>query len=234
MMPRRDRLIMIGPSLLAADSARLGEETAAAVAGLADYIHVDVMDGDFVQPITFGEHVVRAIKPYAGDVPIEVHMMVTEPARHVERFAHAGAGIIVVHAEACADLAETVDAVRRSGARAGIAVKPQTPIDPILPFLDDIAVALLMTVEPGYGGQTYLPEVEPKIGQMGTIISERGVNVAIEVDGGINEGTIGAAVRAGARLLVAGTGVYGRPEPVSERIALLRGLAEEALSPRSS
>ena len=221
--------IKIAPSILASDFARLGEETAAVAQGGADYIHIDVMDGHFVPPITIGAQMIRAIKPYAGNVPLVAHMMVTEPGRHVRHIADAGADVIVVHAEACADLVGTVAAVRATGAKAGVAVKPETPIDPIVPFLDDIAIALVMTVDPGYGGQPYISEVESKIAAMRKIIDERGLNVDLEVDGGINENTVEQVVRAGARLLVAGTGVYGRPEPVAERIRILRQMAENAL-----
>lgn len=222
--------VKIGPSILAADFARLGEEVKAAVRGGADYIHVDVMDGDFVPPITFGAQTIEAIKPYAGGLPLVIHMMVTEPVRQVEDITKAGGDVIIVHAEACADLAGTVAAIRKAGAQAGIAIKPETPIDPILPFLDDISTVLLMTVNPGYGGQPYIPEVETKIADMRKLIDERDIDVNIEVDGGINEDTVEQVVRAGARLLVAGTAVYSRPEPVPERIRILRQLAEHTLA----
>ncbi len=228
-MSHHDR-IKIAPSILAADFARLGEETAAAVQGGADFIHVDVMDGHFVPPITFGAQMIAAIKPYAGGVPLDVHMMVHEPARHVADIAEAGADVIVVHAEACADLAGTLAVVCETGARAGVGIKPETPIDPILPFLDDIAIVLLMTVNPGYGGQPYIPEVETKIAEMRRIIDERGADVDLEVDGGINDRTAEQVVRAGARLLVAGTAVYGRPDSVADRITTLRQMAETALA----
>ena len=227
-MSHHDR-IKIAPSILAADFARLGDDVAAATQGGADYIHVDVMDGHFVPPITFGAQMIAAIKPHAGDVPLVIHMMVEEPARHIEHIAKAGADIIVVHAEACADLAGAVAAVRETGAQVGVAVRPETPIDPILPFLDEIAIALLMTVSPGYGGQPYIPEVETKIAAMRGIIDSRGPDVDLEVDGGINENTIKQAVKAGARLFVAGTAVYGRPESIPERIRALREMAERAL-----
>ncbi len=227
-MSHHDR-IKIAPSILAADFARLGEEVAAAAQGGADYIHVDVMDGRFVPPITFGAQMIAAIKPYADGIPLDVHMMVEEPGRQAADIAAAGADIIVVHAEACADLAGTVAAVRETGAKAGVAVKPGTPIDVIEPLLDQIAVALVMTVEPGYGGQPYIPEMELKIAQMRKLIDERGADVELEVDGGINESTAARVARAGARLLVAGTAVYGRAEAVGERIAAIRRLAESAL-----
>ena len=227
-MSHHDR-IKIAPSILAADFARLGDDVAAAAQGGADYIHVDVMDGHFVPPITIGAQMISAIKPYAGGVPLVIHMMVEEPVRHIEHIAKAGADIIVVHAEACADLAGAVAAVRETGAQVGVAVRPETPIDPILPFLDDIAIALLMTVSPGYGGQPYIPEVETKIAAMRGIVDSRGLDVDLEVDGGINENTIKQAVKAGARLFVAGTAVYGRPESVPERIKILRAMAESAL-----
>ena len=222
--------IKIAPSLLAADFARLGEETAAAAHGGADYIHVDVMDGHFVPPITFGAQMVAAIKAHAGGAPLDVHLMVNEPEHHVAAMAEAGADIIVVHVEASKDLRATLAEIHAHGARAGIALRPDTPLSAVMDVLDQADLLLPMTVQPGYGGQPYIEEVEQKVTEARGIIDARSLNVEIEVDGGINERTAARAARAGAHILVAGTAVYGRDEPVKERIALLRQIALSGLT----
>ena len=221
--------IKIAPSLLAADFTRLGEETAAAAHGGADYIHVDVMDGQFVPPITFGAQMVAAIKTHAGNTPLDVHMMVNEPERHVAAMAEAGADIIVVHAEAAKDLSATLAAIRGHGARAGIALRPDTPLSAVTDVLDQADLLLPMTVQPGYGGQSYIEEVEQKVTEARGIIDAKSLNIEIEVDGGINERTAARAAKAGARILVAGTAIYGRDESVKDRIALLRQIALSGL-----
>ena len=223
-------VIKIAPSLLAADFARLGEETAAAANGGADYIHVDIMDGEFVPPITFGAQMVAAIKAHAGDTPLDVHIMVNEPLRHVQAIAEAGADIIVVHAEACADLRATLASIRAHGARAGIALRPDTPLSAVIDVLDQADLLLPMTVQPGYGGQAYIEEVEQKITEARGIIDARGLNIEIEVDGGINERTAARAAQAGANILVAGTAIYGRDESVKDRIAALRQITLSGLT----
>ena len=222
-------VIKIAPSLLAADFARLGEETAAAALGGADYIHVDVMDGEFVPPITFGAQMVAAIKANAGDTPLDVHMMVNEPLRHVHVMAEAGADIIVVHAEACANIIATLAAIRSHGARAGIALRPDTPLSAVMDVLDQADLLLPMTVQPGYGGQAYIEGVEQKITEARGIIDARGLTIEIEMDGGINERTAARAAKAGAHILVAGTAIYGRDESVKNRISTLRQIAVSGL-----
>ena len=225
-------VIKIAPSLLAADFARLGEETAAAAHGGADYIHVDVMDGLFVPPITFGAQMVAAIKAHAGGAPLDVHMMVNEPERHVAAIAEAGADIIVVHAEACENLRATLAEIRAHGARAGIALRPGTPLSAVIDVLDQADLLLPMTVQPGYGGQVYIEEVEQKVSEARRIIDAGGLGIEIEVDGGINERTAARAAQAGAHILVAGTAVYGRDQPIKDRIAILRQIALSGLTGR--
>lgn len=223
-------VIKIAPSILAADFSRLGEEVATAAEAGADYIHVDVMDGQFVPPITFGAQMVAAIKPHARGVPLDVHLMIDEPLRLIQDFAKAGADLIVVHAEACSDLNAIVAAVKGQGARVGVALKPESPIDLIEDVLHDLDLVLAMTVNPGYGGQSYIASVESKIAEIRALLDERGLHAELEVDGGINQETLGRAVKAGARILVAGSAVYGRDESVADRIKALRRSAEAALS----
>ena len=224
-MPDHPR-VKLAPSILSADFARMGEEVAAVVQAGVDYIHVDVMDGRFVPPITFGARMVAAVKQHAQGVPLDVHLMIDEPLRMVHDFASAGADIIVVHAEACSDLAATVAAIRERGVRAGVALKPDSPIDLLEGVLADLDLVLAMTVNPGYGGQSYIASVEPKIARLRALIDERGLRTELEVDGGINEVTAPRAVRAGARVLVAGSAIYGREEPVAERVRALRQAIE--------
>ncbi len=203
----------------------MGEQVAEAVDGGADYLHVDVMDGRFVPRITFGAHMVEAIKRHAGTVPLDVHLMIHEPVRLASAFIDAGGDLLVVHAEACEDLAGTVAAIKALGAKVGVAVRPDTPVGPIEGLLDEIDLALVMSVNPGWAAQRYIEAVEPKLTTLRALIDERGYSAELEVDGGINEQTAGRAARAGADVLVAGSAVYGRPEPVADRIAVIREAA---------
>jgi ribulose-phosphate 3-epimerase len=199
--------IKVSPSLLSADFGRLADEVRLVEDAGCDYIHVDVMDGHFVPNITIGPFVVKAIKKVSR-VPLDVHLMIDSPWKYIPDFAAAGSDIITVHAEACgARLAETLDQISSLGKRPGVSLKPGTPLDPIKPLLDKIAMVLIMTVEPGFGGQSFMPDMMPKVEALRKIY-----NKDIEVDGGINTQTGALAVRSGANVLVAGTAVFRAPD----------------------
>ena len=225
MTGREPRMVKIAPSILSADFARMGEQVAEAVDGGADYIHVDVMDGRFVPPITFGAHMVEAIKRHAGRVPLDVHLMIHEPSGLVPELVDAGADLLVVHAEACEDLAGTVSAVKGRGAKVGVAIRPDSSVDVLLPLLGDIDLALVMSVNPGWSAQKYMAEVEGKVGALRRLIDERSLATELEMDGGIDEETAPRASSAGADVLVAGSAVFGRSTPVAERIVAIRRAA---------
>ncbi len=201
------RSIRIATSILAADFGRLADEVGEAAAGGADLIHVDVMDGRFVPNFTVGPDIVRAVRR-STDLPIDVHMMVLEPERHIEAFASAGADIITVHIEATVHLQRTLHAIRQLGKRAGVALNPHTPETWLSYVLSDIDLILAMTVNPGYTAQTFLPGVLPKISAVRKLVLASGRSIDIEVDGGINTQTVASVVQAGADTLVAGAAVY--------------------------
>lgn len=214
-------MIKIAASILASDFARLGEQIGEAQAGGADYIHVDVMDGHFVPNITLGPVVVKAIRPVTS-LPLDVHLMIETPERYVEDFAVAGADIITVQQEACNHLHRVVELIKGFKKKAGVAINPATPVqmlDEILPFID---LVLVMTVNPGFGGQSFIETMPRKIGAMRQMIDARGLNIELEVDGGINPETAPRAVRAGARVLVAGSAVFLGPSGIKESIHKLR------------
>ena len=213
--------IKIAPSILSADFARLGEQVAEVERAGADYIHIDVMDGCFVPPITFGSVVVEAIRPWTR-LPFDVHLMVERPERQLEQFAKAGADIITVHAEVCPDLHQVVQQIKGLGAKAGVSINPATPltaIDGVLPALD---LVLVMTVNPGYSGQSFMEEVVNKIAALRRILDEGGLSAELEVDGGITAQTAPRAVAAGARVLVAGSAIFNSRESVADAMARLR------------
>ena len=213
--------IKVAPSILAADFSRLGEQVAEASNGGADYIHVDMMDGHFVPPITIGTQVVSAIRPWS-EVPIEVHMMVEEPIRFIPELVDAGADTVVVHVEACNDLGSTVDKIVSSGIKAGVALSPSTSELSLEGVLSNLSLVVAMTVEPGWGGQPFIPEVLDKVTRIRSMIDRGGYDAELEVDGGINIETAGYAVKAGARILVAGTAIYGSGVPVDQAITTIR------------
>jgi ribulose-phosphate 3-epimerase len=213
--------IKIAPSILAADFARLGEQVREAEAGGADWIHVDVMDGHFVPNISIGPLIVDAIRPHTR-LPLDVHLMIARPDDYLAAFAEAGADRISVHVEACAHLHRTVQHIRELGCRVGVALNPATPLaslDEILPFID---LALIMSVNPGFGGQSYIPSSTAKIRRLRAMLDSLGHPVEIEVDGGVVSANAGAIVEAGASVLVAGSAVFNQKASVATNIAALR------------
>jgi len=203
-------LLRVAPSILSADFGRLAEEVRAIEVAGADYVHVDVMDGSFVPNITVGARTVAAVRS-ATRLPIDVHLMIVEPERHLAAFAEAGADIMSVHLEGAPHLHRTVQQIRALGKRASVAVNPHSPIDGLDVVLPDLSMVLLMTVNPGFGGQDFIPAVVPKIRALRAEIDRRGLDVDIEVDGGIAPRTVRTVVDAGANVLVAGSAVFGVP-----------------------
>ena len=213
--------VKIAPSILSADFSRLGDQVGEAVKAGADYIHVDVMDGHFVPNISIGIPVVQSLHKITT-VPLDVHLMIEKPENYIERFAAAGANIITVHAEACVHLDSTLKAIKKTGARAGVALNPATPlsvIDEILPMVDMIVI---MTVNPGFGGQEFIYSVVNKLERLAQIIYNRKINAEIEVDGGITVKTSPIAVKAGANVLVAGSAIFGSGQGISKAFKELR------------
>ena len=199
--------MILSPSILAADFKILGQQLKEATEAGADYIHIDVMDGSFVPSISFGMPVHSTIRN-ATDKVFDVHLMVVEPIRYVEEFAKCGADIITVHYEACSDVDATIDAIHKAGCKAGLSVKPATPVEVLFPFLNKIEMALVMTVEPGFGGQKYMDSTTPKIKAVRKEINEKGLSVDVEIDGGVTKENISMILDAGANVIVAGSAVF--------------------------
>lgn len=202
--------LVVAPSILSADFGALAEEVRAVDGAGADWIHVDVMDGRFVPNLTIGPMVVAALRK-ATKKPLDVHLMIVEPEKYVEDFARAGADRILVHVEACPHLMRTVQQIRAAGCKAGVVLNPHTGAEAIDYVLGDIDQVLVMTVSPGFGGQSFLSQMLPKIEAVRNAIDRRGLDVVLEVDGGIAPGTAARAVAAGARALVAGAAVFAAP-----------------------
>jgi ribulose-phosphate 3-epimerase len=197
----------IAPSILSADFARLGYEVKAVEQAGADYIHIDVMDGHFVPNITIGPLIVDAVNRVT-DLPLDVHLMISNPDQYIPDFVKAGADIITVHAEAVNHLHRSIQFTRESGVKASVSLNPATPLEMIEYVLKDLDMVLLMTVNPGFGGQDFIPGVIPKIERLRKMIDERGISIEIEVDGGVNPETINSISRAGADVFVAGSAIF--------------------------
>lgn len=198
---------ILAPSMLSADFKILGEQLRQTEEAGAQYIHFDVMDGIFVPSISFGMPVLASVKG-ATEQTLDVHLMVTEPVRYVKEFVSCGADIVTVHLEACEDLDATIDAIHHCGARAGVSVKPGTPVEALLPYLEKTDMFLIMSVEPGFGGQPFIPESLERIRKLRSMLDERGLDKDIEVDGGIYHSNVAEVLKAGANVIVSGSGVY--------------------------
>jgi ribulose-phosphate 3-epimerase len=218
------RSILVAASILSADFARLGAQVAEAEAAGADWIHVDVMDGRFVPNISIGLPVVEALRRVTH-LPLDVHLMIEEPERYVDAFAEAGADHLIVHVEACRHLHRVIEQIRSAGARPGVTLNPGTPLaalEEVLPLVDEV---LVMSVDPGFGGQQFIPASPRRIAALRRRLTDEGLSALISVDGGIHAGTAGSAVEAGADVLVAGSAVFNHDRPVAANIAALRRAA---------
>lgn len=214
-------MIKIAPSILAADFGKLVEEVKDVEKAGADLIHVDVMDGHFVPNISFGSIAMDAIRPHT-ELPLDVHLMIENPDQYIEQFAKAGAAYITVHVEACRHLHRTIQLIRSYGVKPGVVLNPHTPIETIKHVLEDIDMVLFMTVNPGFGGQKFIHSVVPKIKELSAIIKEKNLDVAIEIDGGVNAETIVPCAQAGATIFVAGSAIFGK----EDRTAALKAIKE--------
>jgi ribulose-phosphate 3-epimerase len=205
--------VLVAPSILSADFAALGEAIAAVERGGADLIHVDVMDGHFVPNITIGPPVVKAIKRVAT-VPLDVHLMITDPDRYIEAFVQAGAAMVSVHVEVLAHLHRTVHAIQALGAKAGVVINPATPVAILEEIAGDVDYVLVMSVNPGFGGQRFIPRSEHKVAAVRALLDRAGNKAPVEIDGGIDHQNVGRVVAAGAGIIVAGSTIFhsGNPE----------------------
>ena len=217
-------MIKISPSVLASDFSRLGEESVLMKNSGADWLHLDVMDGHFVPNISFGAPVIKSIRGLT-DLVFDVHLMISDPFKYAEDFASAGADIITFHYESNSDVSDTLDKIHSLGCKAGLSIKPGTPVESVFPFLDKTDMVLVMTVEPGFGGQSFMFDMMDKVKILKSEIAGRFLNVDIQVDGGVNEETVRIAARAGANVFVAGSAVFKSDNPA----AIIERLRNNAL-----
>lgn len=200
-------MIKISPSILSSDYGNLSSELKRMEACGADMLHIDVMDGHFVPNITLGAPIVKCIRK-SSTLPFDVHLMISDPYKYIPDFVNAGSDIITFHAEADSDIEKTIDLILASSKKAGLSVKPKTPVEAVYPYLDKLSMVLVMTVEPGFGGQSFMEDMMPKVSAVRSEIDRRGLDVDIQVDGGINKDTISIAAKAGANVFVSGNAIF--------------------------
>lgn len=216
----------IAPSLLSCDFAKMGEEIVRMDKAGADYMHLDVMDGAFVPNITFGAPVIKAVRSLT-EVPFDVHLMIDNPYNYIDDFVNAGADIITFHVEAKSDIKATIDKINNANVKAGLVIKPNTPASAVFPYLKDIYMVLIMTVEPGFGGQSFMADMMPKVAEIKAEAEKQGTEIIIEADGGINDKTIAQCAKAGIDICVSGTGVF-KADDAKQAIADLKAISDNA------
>ena len=199
---------ILSPSILSADFANLGRDILEAHNAGAKYLHVDVMDGKFVPSISFGMPVIKSIRS-VSDIVFDVHLMIEEPIRYIKEFVESGADIITIHLEACENVQATIDKIHEMGVKAGLSIKPGTPVESLLPYLDKVEMILMMSVEPGFGGQKYIEASTERIRQVRAMLDERNLSTDLQVDGGINVDNVSVVLDAGVNVVVAGSAIFG-------------------------